>query len=99
MKNQWLSTIKWLRVTFPCNKPIIVRTVKLKDIEGDCLYKEDTFYIRIAGNISFNARIATLLHEWAHALGWFKGKRSIDHNSEWGCIYAAIYQAWSEKKW
>ncbi len=100
-KQAWLKTIRWLRKEFPALFPIIVRSRVFKSLFGDArlAYKGDTpfrFLIRINKKKNFDAKIDTLLHEWAHCLTWLGDGQDEDHSPEWGISHARIYRRFLE---
>jgi len=92
------KTIRWLRKTFVPEKPFYGACVyteqrPLKNLCGDCSNKGGWFLIRINKKSSYQVKLDTLLHEWAHALTWFEHKYE-EHPNVWGEAYARIYRAW-----
>ncbi len=100
-QNQKLrKTIRWLRKEFPTYYlPVQTRQIALKDGCGDCgihssfKMQSDFFLIRINKNDTFQVKVDTLLHEWAHTLTWCDTEYE-DHSGKWGEAYARIYRAW-----
>ncbi len=81
--------------------PITVRSGTVKGLFGDALlrYEGDApfgFLIRISKKKSFDARVDTLMHEWAHCLTWLGDGQNEAHSSEWGISHARIYRRFLE---
>lgn len=95
---RWLRTIAWLRRNFSAQRPILVRSIILKKEHGyteyDTMWK--FFRIKIHRKQSFELRIDTLIHEWAHCLTWFGAEETTEHSAEWGLAYARIYRTFEE---
>lgn len=54
-----------------------------------------TITIRVEGRQTMREQIDTLLHEWAHAVCFDRG-RDETHSDAWGKELAAIYRTWEE---
>lgn len=95
---QWIRTIAWLRRNFPAQKPIRIHSKPLKKVCGYTEY--DTvwkfFHIKIHRKQSFELRIDTLIHEWAHCLTWFGAEETVEHSAEWGIAYAKVIRTFEE---
>lgn len=84
---------------------IIRRAVRITDWLGYCNVSRDGTYLNIT--IATRARIDgrihrvtpfqqrdTLMHEWAHAMGWAPSHPSVtDHDATWGVNYSKVYAA------
>ncbi len=94
-------TLRFLRASFPSVAPVRVRTVRLKDRDGDATFMEGGYWrIRVARDLAQGAAIDTIIHEWAHIIdlernGWPKNpdNHSYLHRNSWGEVYAGIYRA------
>lgn len=104
MKNNWFKLLYWLRHNCPYHNKISVKCkAKLsgddKDDAGVCIqFDDDSIVIEINKNQSFDSKIDTLLHEWAHALS-FDSKDIDEHGNEWGKQYARIYRKYLKWNW
>ncbi len=98
---KWLRTIAWLRREFPAQHKVRIRSVKMKDYDGEAIFQNQSrykqFLIRINRNKPLATKLDTLLHEWAHCLTWFGAEQEEHHSDEWGLWYAKIYRAF--EKW
>lgn len=81
---------------------MLVRSVRMPHlIYGDTSRRGKLFEIRISKAMSFQERIDTLLHEWAHMLAWNSPNPNEDHGPEWGVAHARLYTAyvkWMEEQ-
>lgn len=95
---KWQRTIAWLRREFPTTHPVMVRSIRhgMNDLFGLTGLWDKQFYIKINRRKAFDARVETLLHEWAHARTWFGAEANEDHSAEWGMAYANIYRKFFE---
>lgn len=60
-----------LRAKCPAAFPVIVRTAVLPDsLDGLATRSAQRFVIRVDSRLSEGVAIATVIHEWAHCLGW-----------------------------
>jgi len=93
---KWRRTLTWLRRNFPAPLPIIVRSVPILKWQGEAqCHSGRQFVIKIDRKQSFDLRIDTIIHEWAHVLTWFGAETNIeDHSAEWGIAYAKIYRTY-----
>lgn len=89
--SKWRRTLAWLRREFPLGQKVRVRQLNIKN-QGECDFINHCFEIKIKKQ-SFNLRMDTLLHEYAHAKTWF-GNDEDPHDSEWGLMYAKLYRTW-----
>lgn len=63
--------LEGLRRNCPAAFPIVVRTSRLPNgIQGYCKRRRNRFVVHFSSSLTQSAAIDTLLHEWAHALGW-----------------------------
>ena len=94
---KWQKTLAWLRRNFPPPYPVIVRSIPIRKFHGDTAYEDSGWFrMRINRKKSFNLRIDTIIHEWAHVLTWFGAEVHEDHSAEWGMAYARIYRTFIE---
>ncbi len=94
---KWRKTLAWLHRNFPARSPIYIKSKPIKELNGYIQPETGYFQIVIARNQSFNLRIDSLIHEWAHALTWFGAETDIeDHSNEWGMAYARILRTFYE---
>ena len=100
MGNDFRNTARNLRVLVPPMWPIWVRRLTLPDEDhGDCAFVRESkkgphFIIRLNRELSEDALIFALIHEWAHALSWGADTHRIaDHGPEWGLAMSRIWQA------
>ena len=97
MPTEFRKTIRDLRVLVPPMWPITVRRLKLPDADHvDCTYvresKKGPHFIN--RELSEDALIFALIHEWGHALSWGADTHRIaDHGPEWGLAMSRIWQA------
>lgn len=72
--------------------------------DGDCSLEPSRFRIRVSPRLPEQFAIEVLIHEWAHALSWPRGRKRcsyrwqpialrgpIDHDAVWGRAYARVY--------
>ncbi len=65
------AVLRGLREHCPPAYPVVIRTSRLPwDVEGFCKRRRNRFVIHLRASLSLATAIDTLLHEWAHALGW-----------------------------
>lgn len=93
---KWRKMIAWLRRNFPLQSHVNVRSIPIKELCGYTQTELGYFSIRVNRNQSFQLRIDTLIHEWAHALTWWGAETDEPHSSEWGLAYAKIYRTFDE---
>ena len=100
MLSEFKKTTRDLRVLVPPVWPITVRRLKLPESDhGDCTFVRDSkkgphFIIRLNRELSEDALIFALIHEWAHALSWGSDSHRIAHHGpEWGLAISRIWQA------
>lgn len=85
--------IRFLKRELPPYYPVSVRRLRLSDsLDGDCQLKGEKFLIRINRNLSEHEAIEVALHEWAHALAWWRCPLD-EHCDEWGKAYSRVYRA------
>ncbi len=96
-KQKWLRTIAWLRRNFPAPYNVSVESREIKE-HGYTEFHGGLFIcIKINRRKSYNLKIDTLLHEWAHCLTWLGAESEIeDHSAEWGIAYAKLYRTFLE---
>jgi hypothetical protein len=101
LETRYRQTLKWLRKEFPAILDVRL-AAKVRDDEGnDCCATHNSGtaprQIRISKESPWEARIDSLLHEWAHEHALL-GKRCSDacdvHCDHWGKWYSRIYRAW-----
>lgn len=93
----WRRLLSWLRTDCPTPKPVVVRTVPLKDNHGLTFFQNKQYHIRIDSNGDYRCRIDTLIHEWAHVLAWpqlMPEDEQQQHNPAWGAMYGVVYQSY-----
>lgn len=100
-KKEWRELLTVLRVKAPCALPVKVYRCKTSaDIWGDTTYSAKPtphFKIRINRTLGKDFAVATLIHEWAHALAhvpeaWTVSRKVVnDHGPEWGIAFAKSY--------
>lgn len=101
--------LKKLRKRFPPRYPVRVRRPSGKSLKGQdapygvCWLSNDNkspedryFTIYISCKYPIETQIDTLLHEWAHALTWFKCKPGQDHGDPWSEAYGKLYREYIE---
>jgi len=89
---RWERTKRWLRRHYSIPFPVSVKLApKLVD-QAECIFSDDRFIIRICRERSFELRIDSLLHEWAHCMTWF-GLDNKDHGEVWSIVYGRLYDA------
>ena len=85
--------------------PVSVKRVRMTSkLDGDCYLGKKKFYIRINRDISEQAAIDALLHEYAHALAWNHLHDAIgwdqfeeqQHDATWGVAYSKVYQVYEQ---
>lgn len=104
MYKHYQRLIRVLRKHLPPAFPVDVRRVALKDLDGYCQKKDDTFYIRVNRMLAEPAAIDALLHEWAHARAWNHIHDSLSpeefkkvvHDAAWGVAYAECYRVFEQ---
>ena len=108
-KKQWLRTVAWLKESFPVDETVVVRTISIREKATGSAYlnpESRKFEVKICKKQSFQNRIYTLIHEWAHIVIWHKAlERSLkkmkmenSHSKEWGIAYAKIFRTFFTKK-
>lgn len=98
-----------LRVAAPPILPVQVRRVaglpkhEGARVFGDCALIVDPrgrptrFSIRVCRSGCKACMVDTLLHEWAHALGYTSDHPSVDdHGPEWGLQYARVLRVYED---
>lgn len=94
----WRRLIRHLRALHPLrNNRLVVKRARLWDYCG-LTYPPTpggTITIRVSGHQTMREQIDTLLHEWAHAVSFDRG-RDETHSDAWGKELAAIYRTWEE---
>lgn len=95
-KRRWKKWINRLKTELPTDKPVVIRTQKISTNDlGFFSNEPDHYYIAISKTSSWNERVDTLIHEYAHALdheGVTAGLLKEKHHSEsWGIYYAKCY--------
>ena len=97
---RWIRLIAWLRRNFPTQVFVRIRSVHNLKYQGEVLLVNKIFQLEINRKLSFDLRVDTLIHEWAHALTWFGAETHLDdHSAEWGITYARIYRTFIEWNW
>ena len=95
-KQKWIKTIAWLRRNVPADSPVCIKSIKIKE-HGYTKPEIGYYQIKINRRKSFDLRIDTLLHEWAHCMTWMGTEADIeDHGAEWGIAYAKLYRTFLE---
>lgn len=97
---EFYSYLRYLRSNLDLPYPMQVRRVEnLPDnIDGDCCFKNDRFYIRIRKSLPEYYAIDVLTHEVGHCLAW--NASGIEHGPSWGLAYSKVYRTfleWIEK--
>lgn len=93
----------WLRELRELCPPIVPVRVRRRSVSGGvlgyCTLRRDDsghpshFLIVLEANMSRDATVHVLMHEWAHALAWSEGHDTVcDHDPEWGLAYSRVYQ-------
>jgi len=77
-----------LALRCPLRRPARLRLVKSKANHGATYLCRDGFWLTITRG-SRAVMLDTLIHEWAHARAWGRGK---DHGDKWGIEYARAYR-------
>jgi len=84
-----------LRKTLPLEHPVSVRRTKLsKGHDGECIFKNGKFIIKIQKNLPEFYSIDILIHEISHCLSWEKEKDW--HGALWGKAYSLAYRKFLE---
>ncbi len=83
------EVVSLLKRKCPAKFPVHVRRVTLKE-DGECMFKEGEFWIRINRELEAYMAIEVLLHEWAHALAWNEKKDA--HHDGWGIAFSRVYR-------
>lgn len=83
------------RKAMPAPHPVrVVISGSINGDDGDCRLMTGKrgryFSIRINKNLSADARLYVLAHEWAHALSWKKG--GPDHGEAWEKAYGRVWR-------
>lgn len=86
------KTWRTLKKHLPLSHPVRLRRVPLSKLDGDCDYRNDTYWIRIDKALPEYYAIEVLIHELAHALAWGKDKDS--HGPNWGKAYSFVYRTY-----
>lgn len=75
-----------------------------KKLVGYCELRYDDdgqpshFVVAVERRLSWQATWQILLHEWAHALAWHEGHKTVeDHGPEWALALAKCYQETVER--
>jgi len=90
---------RWLWANFPCDRPVVVRILKLGPHVAETARVGRKYTIRLSRR-AFNRwgidLTEVLIHEWAHARVW-RTHRENDiatyHDAEWAIEFGALYQA------
>ena len=96
--------VKLLKAKLPPAYPVVVRRVKLKGLDGDCMLNNKKFYIRINKDMDEGSAIDCLIHEWAHARAWNHLHDALDykefelrsHDASWGVAYSEVYSTYEQ---
>ncbi len=109
--NVFRDVLAGLRKSCPAAKPVVVRTAWLPPTTlGECIRRPRRFVVRLNRDMTQDAAIETLCHEWAHALSWSfwldRLARQLDvdpaeferasHDEAWGCAYSRVWRAYGE---
>lgn len=101
-----------LRLLVPTPLPVIVRTSRLPAWRyGECLNMRGHFLVRISRDCTEDEAVATLIHEWAHAVAWNYamdrlGKfppeshaefERLTHGPDWGVAYSRVYSTYASE--
>jgi len=102
VEKKWKLLVAWLKENFPPQHPVRVLRVSKERLPGDFADGDlikGTFRIRIMRNASFQIKVDSLLHEWAHLLTWYNDTKGDEdpHFAEWGVAQARIYRRYC--KW
>lgn len=100
---QFKADVAALRCHFPALLPVRVYRRKFRGEDRGALAhtylrfgkdgKPLHFVISIDSRLSWEATWMTLLHEWAHAVGWREGHETVcDHDPEWSIAFGRIWQ-------
>ena len=95
MFKTYYKAIAFLRKNVRGDRPVSVRRVKLKNLDGLCVLKDDRFVISISKELTPEHAIDVLLHEYAHTVSW--KREDDDHGPLWGVAYSNIYRLFLEK--
>lgn len=95
MYKTYYRAVTFLKQHVGCHYPVQVRRVKLKCLDGVCLFKNNAFVIKINRELTPEHAIDVLLHEYAHTVSW--KKEDDDHGPLWGVAYSNIYRLFLEK--
>lgn len=89
------ATVQQLKCKLPLKYPVTVKRISGLADAGDCSLHNKHFYIRINSELSWDASILILIHEFAHCLS-FRVRENVKeaHGDRWGKAYALVYRAW-----
>jgi predicted metallopeptidase len=96
------NAIRQLRILTPPVWGVKVRRAPLADSHGDCSLvaregKTPYYAIRVSSDLSEEAQVLVLMHEWAHALSWGTDSHRVRaHGPEWGLAMSRIWQGLME---
>jgi hypothetical protein len=84
-----------LREELPASLPITVKRCKVSgESAGDCSKDGNRFIIRVDKDLSEDAAILVLMHEWSHSISWDSNFMPGDHHVIWGIAYAMVWKTW-----
>ena len=93
---KYYAVLRYFKKTLNVPQKVSVRRTKMpKDYDGDCILKDDIFYVRIDKNIPQWYAIDVLIHELAHVLAWGKDLTDV-HGACWGKAYSKVYRLFLE---
>ena len=94
-KKKWRRVISALKREFPAQRPVKVRTSRLKNAEASTVTGPTGSTIYISSALNFSAAFDALAHEYSHVLD--SHERFADHDSQhgetWGVWYSRVYRA------
>lgn len=94
-QKKWKHFIATLKANLPTDKPVIVRTKKIKNDLGYLINERDHYLIVICSTTTWDERVDALIHEYAHALDHEGVKHGVlkerTHSETWGIHYAKCY--------
>ena len=95
------EAVDCLKNAAPTKYPTYIIRRKLNTESGYCFLRDKTrtrpkrFEIAICKTLQENAAVLILVHEWAHALAWFK--EGSNHGPQWGVAYARCWRLLTEE--
>jgi len=88
--SKWRALIRRLRKHFPVEAAVSVCRRPVKCDCGLTTFDGRTYRIRINSDLSEQAQIDALLHEWAHVAAIDEAYR---HRGRWATVHGEIYDA------